>query len=63
MDNKFVLLTDKGTYFVEYLLNSLVLSSSIEEAMKFDSFEIANKFKIMLFQTCELTTSINTYID
>lgn len=63
MDNKFVLLTDKGTYFVEYLLNSLVLSNSIEEAMKFDSFETANKFKIMLFQTCELTTSINTYID
>lgn len=59
----YVLLTNKENYFVEYLLNSLILSDSIEEAMKFEDFETANKFKLMLFQNCKLVTSINTFIN
>jgi hypothetical protein len=58
----YVLLTNKENYFVEYLLESLILSDSIEEAMIFTDFETANKFKKMLFQTCELVTSVNTYL-
>lgn len=58
----YVLLTKKNNYFVEYLLGSLILSDSIEKAMKFDDFETANKFKMMLYQNCQLITSINTYI-
>lgn len=60
--DKFVLLTDKNTYFVEYLLSSLVLSNSIEEAMVFNDFETASKFRMMLYKNCNLITSINTYI-
>jgi hypothetical protein len=59
----YVLLTNKNNYFVEYLLSSLILSDSIEEAMKFDDAELANKFKIMLFETCQLITSVNTFIE
>lgn len=58
----YVLLTEKDNYFVEYLFSNLVLSDSIVEAMKFDDFITANKFKNMLFQKCKLVTSINTFI-
>lgn len=58
----YVLLTKKDTYFVEYLLESLVLSDSIEEAMKFDNVETADKFKKLLFEEFKLITSINTFI-
>ena len=59
----YVLLTKQNNYFVEYLLGSLILSDSLEKAMKFDDFETANKFKMMLYQNCKLITSINTYIN
>lgn len=60
---KYVLLTNKHTYFVEYLIGSLILSDSITEAMVFDDFDTAEKFKQMLLESCELTTSVNTYIE
>lgn len=58
----YVLLTHKENYFVEYLIGTLVISSSICEAMIFEDLETAVKFKTMLFITCELQTSINTFI-
>lgn len=59
----FVLMTENNTYFVEYLLNQLVLTESISEAMKFDNEEIAFKFKNMLFRMCNLNVSVNTFIE
>lgn len=58
----YVLLTKHHNYFVEYLINSLILSDSIEEAMKFEDLETAQKFKKMLFKNCKLVTSVNTFI-
>lgn len=59
---KLVLLTKQDTYFVEYLLGQLVLSDSISEAMIFETAETAGRFKEMLYKTCDLECSINTYI-
>ena len=58
----YVLLTDNDHYFVEFLLGHLAISSSIEEAMKFEDYDTAKKFKDMLRQVCDMHTSINTYI-
>lgn len=58
----YVLLTLQHTYFVEYLIGTLVLSSSISDAMIFDDLETAVKFKQMLILTCDLNTSISTFI-
>lgn len=58
----YVLLTLQNTYFVEYLIGTLVLSSSIFDAMVFDDLDTAIKFKKMLLVTCELNTSVSTFI-
>jgi hypothetical protein len=58
----YVLLTLQNTYFVEYLIGTLVLSSSIFDAMVFDDLGTAMKFKQMLLTTCELNTSVSTFI-
>jgi hypothetical protein len=58
----YVLLTLQNTYFVEYLIGTLVLSNSIYDAMVFSDLETAVKFKKMLFLTCELQTSVSTFI-
>lgn len=60
---KYVLLTPEGTYFVEYLLNQLILSDSITHAMVFNDRDTAVRFKHMLLINCNLDCSINTYID
>ena len=60
--DQYVLLTVNQTYFVEYLVGELVISKSISEAMVFDDFETAEKFKQMLFVSCDLECSVNTYI-
>lgn len=60
--DKVVLLTKEGTYFVEYLLGQLVLSNSISEAMIFNDYSTASKFKDMLIAQCDTFCSINTYI-
>lgn len=62
-NTKYVLHTTEGGYFVEYLLNYLVISNSITEAMVFEDLIIAKRFKQMLFETCQLKTIISTYID
>ncbi|PKV52015.1 hypothetical protein ATE84_4116 [Aquimarina sp. MAR_2010_214] len=59
---EYVLLTDDQSYFVEYLIGELILSSSISEAMKFNDEHLALRFKQMLHNSCELVTSVNTYI-
>ena len=61
--DKLVLLTEQETYFVEYLLGSLILSSSISEAMVFDDYSTASKFRDMLKDVCNTKCSINTYIN
>ena len=58
----YVLLTPQDSYFVEYLIGTLVLSSSIYEAMIFEDLDTAQKFKEMLLITCELQTSASTFI-
>lgn len=58
----YVLLTNLQCYFVEFLIGELILSNSIEDAMKFDDLETAKKFKEMLFQVCKLETNIYTFI-
>ncbi len=59
----YVLLTNTDYYFVEFLIGELIISESLEEAMKFEDFETAKKFKDMLGQVCNLQTSINTFIE
>lgn len=59
---KYVLYTSDDKYFVEYLLKQLVLSRSITEAMAFDDFITAQKFKKMLREKCRIECSVNTYI-
>lgn len=59
----YVLLTLQNTYFVEYLIGTLVLSSSILDAMIFEDLDTAVKFKKMLVVNCELQTSISTFIN
>ena len=61
-NDSYVLLVQDGTYFVEYLLNELILSDSITEAMTFDNYDTAIKFKQMLHERCKLNCSVNTYI-
>ena len=58
----YILLTLQNTYFVEYLIGTLVLSCSIFDAMVFDDVDTAMKFKQMLLTTCELNTSVSTFI-
>ena len=58
----YVLITKEDCYFVEFLLGELIISKSIEEAMEFDDYGTAEKFRDMLRQVCDLHTSISTYI-
>lgn len=58
----YVLLTNRNKYFVEYLIGSLILSDSIEKAMLFNDNDTAQKFKQMLYQTCEIKTTVQTFI-
>jgi len=61
--DKFVLLTSKSEYVVEYLLKQLILSNSITEALTFNDFYTAIGFKDMLLKECQIECSVNTYID
>ena len=58
----YVLITPQDSYFVEYLIGTLVLSSSLSEAMEFKDIDTATKFKQMLLITCDLKTTISTFI-
>lgn len=60
---KYVLMTETGSYFVEYLLGQLILSPSISEALVFTDSELARKFQNHLYKECQLFTSVNRFID
>lgn len=60
---KYVLMTDGNNYFVEYLLNELIISDSISEAMVFTDINLAKKFKEMLNNNCNLIVNISTFIN
>lgn len=59
----YVLITTQDTYFVEYLIGTLVLSSSITCAMDFADLETAHKFRKMLLLVCQLQTTVTTFIN
>lgn len=61
--SQYVLMTKKDTYFVEYLLDYLVVSDSISEAMIFNDFITAKKFKDMLLNKCDLHFMISRFIN
>lgn len=58
---KYVLVTEKGNYFVEYLLKEIIFTNSISLAMVFDDFERAEKFKDMLYTNFFFCVFIEEY--
>ena len=58
----YVLMTQEGTYLVEYLIGEVVFTSSISRAMIFSDVNIALKFKTLLYDRFKLKVSVNTYI-
>lgn len=59
---EYVLMTDEDLYFVEYLLNTLVTSKIIDEAMVFTNIEEARNFQVLVKLNCDLKTTISTFI-
>jgi len=60
---KYVLMTQEGTYLVEYLIGEVVFSTSLSKAMIFSDHKVALRFKELLYQRFKIITSVNTYID
>ena len=58
----YVLMTQEGTYLVEYLIGEVVFTSSISRAMIFSDVNIALKFKTLLYDRLKIMVSVNTYI-
>ena len=58
----YVLMTQEGTYLVEYLSGEVVFTSSISRAMIFSDVNIALKFKTLLYDRFKIKVSVNTYI-
>ena len=58
----YVLMTQEGTYLVEYLIGEVVFTSSISRAMTFSDVNIALKFKTLLYDRFKIKVSVNTYI-
>ena len=58
----YVLMTQEGTYLVEYLIGEVVFTSSISRAMIFSDVNIALKFKTLLYDRFKIKVSVNTYI-
>ena len=58
----YVLMTQEGTYLVEYLIGEVVFTSSISRAMIFSDVSIALKFKTLLYDRFKIKVSVNTYI-
>ena len=58
----YVLMTQEGTYLVEYLIGEVVFTSSISRAMIFSDVKIALKFKTLLYDRFRIKVSVNTYI-
>lgn len=62
-DSQYVLMTKNDSYFVEYLLDFLVVSDSISEAMIFTDFFTATRFQEMLSKKCDIHFNISTFIN
>ncbi len=58
----YVLMTQEGTYLVEYLIGEVVFTSSISRAMIFSDVNIALKFKTLLYDRFKIKVSVNNYI-
>ena len=58
----YVLMTQEGTYLVEYLIGEVVFTSSISRAMIFSDVNIALKFKTLLYDRFKIKVSVTTYI-
>ena len=59
---KYVLMTEEGSYLVEYLIGELVFSPSITQAMVFTDHKVALQFKKLLYNRFGIVVSVNTYI-
>ena len=58
----YVLMTQEGTYLVEYLIGEVVFTSSISRSMIFSDVNISLKFKTLLYDRFKIKVSVNTYI-
>ncbi|WP_297980250.1 hypothetical protein [uncultured Capnocytophaga sp.] len=58
----YVLMTEEGTYLVEYLIGEVVFTTSISRAMIFTDLRLAQRFKSLLYERFKIKVSINTYI-
>ena len=62
LNPNYVLMTEEGTYLVEYLIGEVVFATSISRAMIFTDLRLAQRFKSLLYERFEIKVSINTYI-
>lgn len=58
----YVLMTQEGTYLVEYLIGEVVFTTSISRAMIFTDLMVAHRFKTLLYERFGIKVSVNTYI-
>ena len=58
----YVLITQEGTYLVEYLIGEVVFATSISRAMIFTNLAIAQRFKTLLYERFGIKVTVNTYI-
>ncbi|RKW10768.1 hypothetical protein [uncultured Capnocytophaga sp.] len=62
LNPNYVLMTEEGTYLVEYLIGEVVFATSISRAMIFTDLRLAQRFKSLLYERFKIKVSINTYI-
>nr|WP_311457065.1 hypothetical protein [uncultured Capnocytophaga sp.] len=62
LNPNYVLMTEEGTYLVEYLIGEVVFATSISRAMIFTDLRLAQRFKSLLYERFKIRVSINTYI-
>ena len=60
LNPNYVLMTEEGTYLVEYLIGEVVFATSISRAMIFT--DLRQRFKSLLYERFKIKVSINTYI-
>ncbi|EGD33724.1 hypothetical protein HMPREF9071_1886 [Capnocytophaga sp. oral taxon 338 str. F0234] len=61
-NTNYVLMTQEGSYLVEYLIGEVIFTSSISRAMIFSDLKIALRFKNLLYERFKIKVSVNTYI-
>ena len=58
----YVLMTQEGTYLVEYLIGEVVFATSISRAMIFTNLAIAHRFKTLLYERFGIKVTVHPYI-